>query len=394
MYSLLLGAVFAVFFSYKNETIVYFDDGSKATASLIQLALDDPKSISQPLPDPPEIIKAIYLTGWSAGTMGRVDYAINLVRNTEINAVIVDVKDYSGAISYDSELPLLNNYGAEEEIKILDLAGLVERFHKEGIYVIARITVFQDPVLARARPDLAVRSLSTGGLWLDRKGLAWIDPGAKEAWDYTVLISKDVLRYGFDELNFDYVRFPTDGDMSDAVFPRWEEDMPRHLVLRGFFRYLRYRLPDQKLSVDFFGQTTIDYNDSIIGQVIEDAYEFFDVVAPMVYPSHYVNGFLGFENPAEHPYEVIKYSMDSARDRLTTYNQQLTTNNESLVVSRRLSVNLRPWLQDFNLGADYDADMVRAEIQAVQDSLGSDFAGYMLWNPSNFYTREALMSDE
>ena len=355
----------------------------------------------------PEIIKAIYATSWSVSRESYINYMINIARTTEINAVVIDIKDYSGYVAYNTELPEVEKYGAEQ-IRISNVDSLIERLHQEGIYVIARISVFQDPVLARARPDLAVHSkfklsslglgfFSSASLWLDNLELAWIDPAAKEAWDYNIAVSKDAASRGFDELNFDYVRFPSDGNLNDMVFPLWDEATPKHLVIKDFFAQLRKELPNVKLSIDLFGLTCSSYGDLGVGQVIEDAYEYFDYVCPMVYPSHYALGFLGYSNPAEHPYEVVRYSMESALKKRAIYNES-QEKSSSVPPSKtsedeeeeKREVQLRPWIQDFDLGADYNAGMVRAEIQAVYDALEDNFKGFMLWNSRNIYTTDAL----
>ncbi len=332
-----------------------------------------------PLSHAPETIKAIYLTSWSASKESRIDYLIDIVKTTEINAVVIDIKDYSGYVAYDTAVPEVEKYGAEQ-IRIPDIDLLIQRLHAEEIYVIARIAVFQDPVLARARPDLAIRSKTeAASLWLDNIGLAWIDPAAKESWDYNIAIARDAINQGFDEINFDYVRFPSGGNLRDMSFPFWDNKVPKHLVIREFFKHLRQGLSDVKISVDLFGLSTISSNDLGIGQIIEDGFEYFDYVSPMVYPSHYADGFIGYQNPAEYPYEVVRYSMEGALKKLMLYKE-----------SQEVKAQLRPWLQDFDLGAVYDAKMVRAQIEAVYDALGDDFNGFMLWNSWNFYTIEAL----
>ncbi|HUV81018.1 MAG TPA: putative glycoside hydrolase, partial [Patescibacteria group bacterium] len=216
-------------------------------------------------------------------------------------------------------------------------------------------------------------------LWLDNAGLAWIDPAAKESWDYNIAIAREVAALGFDEINFDYIRFPSDGNLRDMSFPLWDENIPKHSVIKEFFGYLRQELPDVKLSVDLFGLSSVSFDDLGIGQIIEDAFEYFDYVCPMVYPSHYAYGFLGYQNPAAYPYEVVKDSMEKALGRLAVFNQ-----------SKKVKARLRPWLQDFNLGAVYDAAMVRSEIAAVYDAAKDDFSGFMLWNSSNVYTIKAF----
>ena len=338
------------------------------------------------LTDPPEIIKAVYLTSWSAATKKKIDYLIDLAKTTEINAVVIDIKDYSGQIFYDTAVPQAEKYGAET-IRIRNIDPLIERLHKEGIYLIARVTVFQDPILAQARPELAVQSqakligsTSSDLLWLDNKGLAWIDAAAKESWYYNIAIAQDAACRGFDEINFDYIRFPSDGDLEDMVFSFWQEETTKRSVMKEFFTYLRQEMGEVKISADLFGLTAVSSGDLGIGQVLEDSFGNFDYICPMVYPSHYADGFLGYQNPAEHPYEIIKDSMDIASERLRNFNQTNTSTQSFL----------RPWIQDFDLGAEYDAEMVRAEIQAVVDATNKDYRGFMLWSPRNIYTRGGL----
>lgn len=361
----------------------------------------------------PEIIKGVYLTGWSAGSKSRIDYLINLAKTTQINAAVIDIKDSTGSVSYatnDEIAPKVKEYGAKNIVKVADIDGLLKKLHREGIYVIGRIVVFQDPILAFARPDVAVLSKSelslAGGsiqllsplfLWLDRSRLAWIDPASQESWDYNIAIAKDALSRGFDEINFDYVRFPSDGDLKNMSFSHWDNTKPKHLVIKDFFRKAREELPEAILSVDLFGLSAVNRDDLGIGQVIEDAFEYFDYICPMVYPSHYADGFLGYQNPALYPYQVIAYSMSNALARLNSYQSQKfsngaesgTENGEEPAKEKR--AHFRPWLQDFNLGAVYDSKMVELEIKAVVDVLGDGFKGFLLWNPRNVYTKDALL---
>lgn len=401
---------------FQENDIIEIDVLKEKTAALIgqkQLSNDVDVDIEpqKPLENPPETIKAIYSTSWSAGNPNKINYFINLIKSTELNAIVIDIKDFSGYIAYDIENSEVEKYGAQE-IRIPKINKLIKQLHDEGIYVIARLTVFQDPVLAKARPDLAIHSrsklskinnstmeqFSNETLWLDHKKLAWIDPASEEAWNYNIAVARDAASRGFDEINFDYIRFASDGNLDDMVFPFWNENTLKTTTIRKFFKHLRESLFDVKISADLFGLTTVNNHDMGIGQLIEDAYEYFDFVAPMVYPSHYAAGFIEYKNPAEYPYEVVKYSMESAVNRLTTYDQRLTTNiatsTESLVVGRKSLVKLRPWLQDFDLGADYDAEKVKAQVQAAYDAASSTpelINGWMLWNPSNVYTREALI---
>jgi len=373
-----------------NDLVEISNSDNLASANVEEKNPNSDIASQKPLENPPSEIKAVYFTGWSGGSEDKIDYLINLARKTEINAVVLDVKDYSGYITYDIDIPLTKKYNSKE-VKIAKINSLIKRLHDEEIYVIARISVFQDPVLAKARPDLAIISSSTGKIWLDNKKLAWIDPAAKEAWDYNIAIAKDAQNRGFDELNFDYIRFASDGNLSDMKFPFWDEVKLKRYVMKDFFKYLRESLPDAKLSADLFGMATVA-KDFGVGQTMEDAFPYFDFIAPMVYPSHYARGFNGYQNPALYPYEIIKYSMESALQRLTSYEKELVEKTASST-NPGLNINIpkfRPWLQDFDLGAEYTAEMVRAQIRASYDVLGSKSGGFMLWNPSNIYTIEAL----
>lgn len=373
----------------------------------------------QKLSDPPKIVKAVYVTGYSAGSKKYLDYLSNLFKTTEINAVVVDIKDYSGLVSYKSGASDAKKYSLYNSA-IKDIDSLVRFFHDQNIYVIGRIAVFEDPAFSKARPDLAVYNkiettdLSKPTLWQDKNKLSWVDPASKDVWDYNISLAKDAFYHGFDEINFDYSRFPTDGNKDTRGFPIWDGKVTMADTIKSFFQYLRTNLSGEKISIDLFGQTTINKDDMGIGQLIEDAFENFDYVSPMVYPSHYINGFIGFSNPAEHPYDIVKYSMGNALIREIAFLKQkqalVTTNNKTPetpvtasgapeaisqsiepTLDMALVAKFRPWLQDFNMGAKYTADMVKAEIKATQDALGADYNGFMLWNPSNVYSQGAII---
>lgn len=354
----------------------------------------------EPLPDPPLVVKAVYVTAWSAGSKTKMNSLMDLIKNTELNAVVLDIKDYSGHISYKTDIPEVNAAHADAETRIWRPNVLLKELHNQGIYVIGRVTVFQDPLLAKAHPEWALYNETTGEVWTDKKGLAWMDPSAEAVWSYNLAIAKDALARGFDEINFDYVRFASDGDLSQIDYPYWDGKTPKHVVISNFFKYLRDNMPEAKLSVDLFGLSTIDtWDDLGIGQVIEDAYKYFDYVCPMVYPSHYAPGFLGYKNPAAYPYEVINYSLNHALERFLTEPATAASTTATSVVAREpqpiYRAKLRPWLQDFDLGSTYNAPLVREEIKAVYDALlngsSSDkFAGWLLWDPANIYTAGAL----
>jgi hypothetical protein len=326
-----------------------------------------------PTPNP---LKAVYMTSWAGGNEKFRKHLFDLIDNTEINAVVIDIKDYTGRISFPVSNPDLIRIGSVDN-RIPDIKEFIGKLHDKGVYVIGRISSFQDSFLIDIYPESAVKN-KEGKIWKDYKGVKWLDPGSEQVWKYLVAIGREAHSVGFDELNFDYIRFPSDGDMENIVYP-WSEGKARREVMKSFFVYLREQFATSSipLSVDFFGLTTSASGDLGIGQNLTDALMYFDYVAPMVYPSHFAKGFIGIPKPAEKPYEVIRYSMDQAIIR---------TNTASTSPDK-----IRPWLQAFDLGAIYTPAMVRAQIQATNDS---GLSSWMLWNAGSVYKKDALMSKE
>lgn len=359
-------------------TLNYKIDGQSAMSEISsngRLDVEIPKVAAHI--NTPSQVKAIYMTNWVAGEKLLRNPLVKIADETEINSIVIDIKDYTGRIAFEVSDPLLKEFGAYER-RIADIGGFIEELHSKNIYVIGRISVFQDHYLVGKRPELAVQRKSDGKVWKDFKGISWLDPGSRDVWKYVVALAKESYSVGFDELNFDYIRFPSDGNMKDISYP-WGGSKQKTEVIKEFFAYLRENLGDigAPLSVDLFGMTTTSTDDLNIGQNLENALKYFDYVAPMVYPSHYPKGFNGYSNPAAKPYEIVNFAMNSAVERA----RKATTT----------PLKLRPWLQDFNLGATYDAPMVRAQIQATYDT-GLD--SWMLWNASNRYTRAALDNQE
>jgi len=375
------------FLSFSQNSIVIDQIGGLVSSEEVAPAPVNADIPPQPqLSNPPAVIKALYATSWAASSESKLSSLIKIIKETELNAIVVDVKDFSGYVAYNTDLPLPREYDAVE-LRIPTLNRLIRRLHDEGIYVIGRVSVFQDGRLAFARPDLALYSSTTKKTWKDNKGLMWMDSSSREVWDYNIAIAKEILARGFDEANFDYIRFASDGNLNDIKFPFWDETTLKTAVMRDFFEYLRREIPDGKISADIFGLATLSTDGLGIGQHLEYALPNFDAVAPMVYPSHYAAGFIGFQNPAAYPYEVIKYSMDGAIARAKAL---------AKIASTTPMGKLRPWIQDFDLGADYDAVKVRAQIRAWEDAASGTpefFGGWMLWSPSNVYTKEALRAE-
>ncbi|MDP2860634.1 MAG: putative glycoside hydrolase [bacterium] len=329
----------------------------------------------------PLLVKAVYVTFRTAGN-DRINEIINLIKRTELNAIVIDLKDYTGRIPFETNNEIIKNAGSEK-IFIADIKGLVKRLHKGNIYTIARIAVFEDDYLSRERTDLALKRVD-GGIWEDNNGLAWVDPASQEVWDYNLEVAKEAIKVGFDEINFDYIRFPSDGNMTNIVYPFWDGKTLKKEVIRHFFEYVNQRMKPLgiPISADLFGLTLTSTNDLGIGQWLEYAVPNFDYICPMVYPSHYQPTFLGFQNPAEHPYEVIYDGLKKGNERITSL---------SATFPGKPMAKLRPWLQDFNMGAIYDARMIELQKKATYDAGGF---GWLLWNPRNIYTENALHKEE
>ncbi|MCR4426908.1 MAG: putative glycoside hydrolase [Firmicutes bacterium] len=324
-------------------------------------------------PDRPEFVKALYATGWTAGIPSRLESLAKIIRSTELNAMVIEIKDDTGAISYESSVPLAREIGAGVR-KIRDIASVLAFLQQEGIYPIARLVVFKDPKLARSRTQTAVRD-SRGAIFNDSQGLAWTDPRAREVWEYNLEIAKEAALLGFREIQFDYVRFPDDHGLT-RINNTDSKGRTRADVIAEFLEYARAELEPYGVVVtaDIFGIVCSAETDMGIGQVLEKLAPHVDYLAPMVYPSHYRRGEYGIPDPNGSPGETVRRSVSRALERLGALGS---------------SARLIPWLQDFSLGRDYGEAEVRAQIDALLD-LG--IREFMLWNPNNVYTESALES--
>ncbi len=324
----------------------------------------------------PKSVKAIYMSNWVAGNKKMRDNLIRIIDTTELNAVVIDIKDYTGRIGFLVKNDELKKIGSAID-RIPDIKEFIDELHKKNIYVIGRISVFQDSYFVHKFPEYSVKT-KAGLLWKDYKGVSWLDAGAKPVWEYIAKIGHESYSVGFDELNFDYIRFPSDGNMLDIAYP-FSQNISRSETLKEFFKFINNEFNKKgiPISADLFGMTTSNTDDLGIGQILENALMYFDFVAPMVYPSHYPPNFNGWKNPSEMPYEIIQFSMSRAIARAKIAS---TTPNK-----------LRPWLQDFSIGrTTYTSEMVKDQIQATYDvGLNS----WMLWNASNVYTESALKSE-
>ena len=316
--------------------------------------------------------KALYLSVFGIGSQALREPAVRLIEATELNALVIDVKGDRGLIPYRTSVPLAAQAGANRIITVKDIQKLVADLHTHGLYLIARIVVFKDDPLASARPDFAVKS-SGNRIWRDREGLRWTDPGKKEARDYNIDIAVEAARNGFDEIQFDYARFPDAIGLTFCV-PNDEENRVR--AISQFFEEARKRLVPYNvfLAADIFGYVCWNLNDTCIGQKLEALAPLVDYISPMLYPSGFRFGIPGYRLPVAHSSEIVRLSLDKARQR-----------------TGLTPLRFRPWLQAFR---DYAFDHrvfgameIRDQIQAAED-FGSD--GWMLWNPHNRYSAAGL----
>ena len=322
----------------------------------------------------PENVKALYVSSWVAGTTKFRDSVIKIIDETELNAIVIDIKDSTGRVSFTIDDPTIKNTGSIEN-RISNIRALTDLLHEKNIYIIGRISVFQDPYMTNKKPEWAITKISDGKVWKDHKGLSFLDPARKEVREYIVSIATNSYALGFDEINFDYIRYPSDGNMQDINY-RLKEGKTRADNIEEFFKYLSKELKenaDIPISGDLFGLTTEAKDDMGIGQVWEKALPYFDFLCPMVYPSHYPPGHMGYKNPASFPYEVINQALKGAIAKTSAMGENIN--------------KIRPWLQDFDLGATYTKELIRAQMKAGYDN---NINSWMLWDPSNKYTPSAL----
>jgi hypothetical protein len=324
----------------------------------------------------PQIIKGAYLTYYGFNDRGIRTRVLDLVSRTELNAVVIDVKGDRGWVLYRTEVPLALAAGAQGPATVKDFDAMMADLKARGVYTIARIVTFKDNILANHRPDLAVIDTRTGRPWTDREHLAWVDPFREEVWRYNIALAQEAVRKGFDEVQFDYVRFPTDGKLAAARYSKPNNKETRLPTIAAFLERARREIGPTGafVSADVFGYTAFNENDTDIGQRIEELAPHVDFLCPMVYPSGYHLGIPGYRNPVEHPYQVVYESVRLIRKRSTGS-----------------PVQVRPWIQDFRDYAFgkkvFGVPEVRAQMKAADEAGG---VGFMIWNPKNEYTGGAL----
>jgi hypothetical protein len=318
------------------------------------------------MPDPPiPKVRGVYVTSWSAGRPGFLTALLDFTRKAGINALVIDVKDDTGLVSYPSEVPLARQINAG--FSKYNPAAVLNLLREHQLYPIARIVVFKDPLLAAKKPDWAVQD-RRGGIWSDYKGRRWVDPYNHLIWEYNVALAKEAAKWGFREIQFDYVRFTSDGKIKNCLYPA--ADARTHAeVIRDFlsFAYEELKGYGVKVSADVFGLTCSVEDDLGIGQQFEYIAENVDVICPMVYPSHYRKGSYQLANPDLDPYETVYRSLEDAKRKC------IAVQNEVIV---------RPWLQDFSLMSHYSLPQLQAQVRAVE---AAGFEEWIFWNPGNRY---------
>jgi len=360
-------------------------------------------------------VRGIYVTGWVAGIPERMNELIDLVDNSVLNSMVIDIKDDQGYLSYKSDVPLANKIGANKS-KIKDIKKLLSLLDKHNIHTIGRIVVFKDELLASHKKDYALTikrafdgkdfvekyfevndlirldrddlnklnrnnlKLKTKSIELNKKNLAenddfkivkssnWVDPSNKKVWEYNFQIAKEALKLGFDEIQFDYIRYPSLRNGS-LVFDKNHRDKIEVIDKFVETAYRKLNQYEKDISIDIFGLVTSLKNGMSIGQRYETLSKSAEIISPMVYPSHYSAGVFDLKSPETKPYETVHYSMKDA----------LKNASEKVV--------LRPWLQDFTINHKYRSEDVIAQIKAVEE-LG--ISEWLLWNSNSRYTEKAI----
>jgi hypothetical protein len=284
--------------------------------------------------------KALYLSFYGVGSQTIRNAALKLIHDAKLNAVVIDVKGDRGLIAYHSGIPLAQTAGAQRIITVADLPVLLQSMRASGIYTIARIVAFKDDPLATARPDLAVK-LQNGGLFRDRENLGWTDPTLKEVREYNIAVAAEAAQAGFDEIQFDYLRFP-DAPRGIA-FAKPTTETSRLEAIAGFLAEARHQLApfNVYLAADIFGYVCWNLNDTGIGQRLENIMPLVDYVSPMLYPSGFQFGIPGYPNPVTHPYEIVRLLLERARARLGVGSDSLSTLASGIQRLRLRSAHVR-----------------------------------------------------
>jgi len=317
-------------------------------------------------------IKALYVSFWAVRSEKYMQRILELAKTTEINTVIIDIKNEYGNLSYKTNVKLAKDIGAHSRRTISDIDLFIKRLKEHDLYVIGRIVVFKDDRLASKRDEFALKELN-GNVWRNKEKLAWVDPFEPSVHEYVAEIAADAASHGFDEINFDYVRFPIKSDLN---FRKKLNQENRIEAITSFLMTANKALAPYNIftSADTYGYVCWNNNDTRIGHTIKSLSEQVDYIAPMLYPSGFAPGILGFKDPTDHPYEIINASI-----------------NEALKKADIPASRFRPWLQSFK-DYSFDRKFFRSKEVSLQIK-GAEHAscsGWMLWNPSSRFSQKGL----
>jgi len=320
----------------------------------------------------PDTQKAVYLTGYSMSSEQKRLDTYKIIKNTELNSLVFDVKDDYGNIYYNSKLDIAHELG---EVKnFYNIEDAVLEMDSRNIYSIARFVLFKDSVLASKKEDWAVKDIRTGKP-IKLEGSYWIDIYCEDAWEYYIHLITELAQAGVDEIQFDYIRVPAKGPVEYAQYSHNGGGITKTQALQRFLSKARNALReyDVKLSADVFGWIFIVEDDQNIGQLLEDIIINLDYIYPMIYPSHYSKNFLGYSIPEAHPYEVVKYTLEQGFSRVGNQKDKII-----------------PWLQAFSIDINYGQYEILEEIRATEEM---GIRGFLFWNASNHYktVEDALM---
>lgn len=342
--------------------------------------------VTQPQRTPIKV-KGIYISAYVAGTQNLMDEIIQHIDETEINAVVIDVKDDNGRITFSMDSPVVSEIGAVKRF-IPDIEGLMKKLKEHNIYTIARVVAFRDPYLPEYKPELALK-LPDGSIYRDSKGLAWVNPYKQEVWDYLVEVGIEASKAGFDEVQFDYIRFSTERGVNNVVYDEADTNgRSKKDIITEFIEYAYDRLADQGVFVaaDVFGAIIGGGVDSdAVGQSYGDMADHLDYICPMIYPSHYGAGYFGIDHPDTQPYDTILAALKGSKE---DFGDHGTKEGRKIVV--------RPWLQDFTASyldyyIEYGDEEVRQQIQAVYDA---GYDEWLLWSAACRYHWGGLESSK
>ncbi|EGB18515.1 hypothetical protein HMPREF9475_02269 [[Clostridium] symbiosum WAL-14673] len=347
-------------------------DSDEAEEPVLQITDDDRTNRREPVK-----VKGIYVSAYVAGNETMMDNIIKEIDATELNAVVIDFKNDDGRITAPIDSELFNEIGACKAY-IPDMKALTDKLKEHDIYAIARIVAFKDPYLAEKKPEWSLKK-ADGSIYRDKKGLAWVNPYRQEVWDYLVEAGTQAAEAGFDEIQFDYIRFATDSTMRQVVFDEEEtKGRSKTDIIAEFTQYAYDSLTPLGVfvSADVFGAIIGSEEDAgAVGQIYGEMAQSLDYICPMIYPSHYGDGNFGLDHPDLHPYETILGALQKSEEELSAYPEE-----------ERQAV-VRPWLQDFTATylkhhIKYGNDEIREQIQAVYDA---GYEEWILWNASNNY---------